>query len=162
VNCTFLNQYNRFVPSRKTCILVPRIEIPQLQSFQSLELNFHPSFGPCLAVLVRERCVFRIIANLWRGSRIGSALTSVIPPRGCANPSARQVRPGEKMRSVRGFSCSGECLQTAMLSAENCFAAWMALLFRGGTACLVSQLRRRPELLTTNNLGRLNGLLLAG
>jgi hypothetical protein len=162
MDCSLLNQEDGFVPTWEACFFPHRMGIPQLPYFQSLELYLHPSFGPCLAVPVRGTCVFLIIANLWRGSRIGSVLASVIPARGCASPSPRQGRPGKKMRSIRGFSRSGKCLQATLLSAENCLAVWMGQSFRGSTACLVPQLRRCPELLPINNVHRLNGLLLAG
>jgi hypothetical protein len=96
VQCPFLNQYDGLVPTWKSCILALRIDIPQLQSFQSLELHFHPSFGPSLAVPAKGVRVFFSIVKLWMvlSNRFGTRLRH-LPARlnqSCASSEGHWVK----------------------------------------------------------------------
>jgi hypothetical protein len=65
-DCSLLNQEEGFVSTWESCSFPYRIEIPQLPSFQSLELCLPSSFGLSLAVTATGVGVLFFMSNLWK------------------------------------------------------------------------------------------------
>jgi hypothetical protein len=110
-DCSLQNHEDGFVSTWEPCFFPYRIEIPQLPSFQSLELCFPSSFGLSLAVTAMGVSVFFFISNLWRAfSNRFDARLRLHPEylsRSCASSEGRCIKkftPGRILLTVLHLS----------------------------------------------------------